>query len=253
MAQSFESWIEGLCPITRFILMSAVFLSAVVTLQVQSFTYVMLDFSTITSLQIWRPFTSALFFGRFSFPWFISMAMFVSYLKYNEEYDFQGKPADFAWMLLFIICGLSVGGLLLGLPIVSGGLLMALCWIFCKRHPQVRMTLYSFEFNATPFPWVLVVFHFMLGQSIMEDLLGIFVGHMFFFMHDLMPLANGVNLITTPAWFVRLLRMNNAGERFGTVHSGPQPYNGRPARQAQQGAGDGRYHRWGAGRVLGTA
>ncbi|EAN80209.1 hypothetical protein, conserved [Trypanosoma brucei brucei TREU927] len=252
MAQSFDDWLQSLNPVTKGVFAAAVLLTAAISMHIAPYTYFTLDTSAIMGLQLWRPFTAALFFGKFSFPWLIAMAMFVSYLKYNEEYDYQGKTADFAWMLILVVIGLTAGGLLLGLPIVSGALLMALCWVFCKRHPQLRMKLYSFEFDAKTFPWVLALFHFILGQNILEDALGIVVGHLFFFLNDLIPLKHGTNPIATPSWFVRLTGLENGGVRFGGVHAGGQAFAARFARQPPPAAAGGRPHHWGPGHRLGT-
>ncbi|KAH8605076.1 putative Der1 like family [Trypanosoma vivax] len=249
MAQSFETWFRSLGPVTRRILVASVAITMLSSVRAVPFPYLLLDYSALKRFELWRPATAALFFGNFSFPWLISIAMFVSYLSYNEENDFKGKSGDYAWMIVVLITGLTIGGLSLSLPVTSGGLLMSLCWIFCKRHPELRMALYSFEFNATTFPWVLLAFHFILGQNIVEDVLGIVVGHMFFFVKDLLPLTNPIDPLRTPSWFLRHVLANDGAQRVGSIF----PQSGTFVRQSSGRAAEerSRSHRWGPGRALG--
>lgn len=253
MAQSFDAWLNSLGFLTRYALGAVFVLTCLVSLHIVSPYHVVLLSTTFTEFQLWRLFTAALFFGSFSLPWLFSVAMFVSYMNYNETYDFKEKTGDFLWMLLFLLLCNSLGGVLLGLFTTSFALLMSLCWVFCRRHPELKMNLYGFEFASNTFPWILLLFHFILGQSVMEDILGIFVGHVFFFLRDVMPKTHGGDPLRTPAWFLRYVMPNSGRVGFGTVH--PATHNAHDARFArpQQRAADaGQQHRWGTGRVLGS-
>ncbi|RNF20354.1 Derlin-2/3 [Trypanosoma conorhini] len=251
MAQSFDSWLNSLGPLTRYALGAVVLLTAGASLRVIPLDYILLFPSAFTELQLWRLLTAAFFFGGFSFPWLLSVAMFVSYLNYNETYDFKGKSGDFLWMGLILILANAVGGLLLGLLVTSFALLMSLCWVFCKRHPELRMNLYNFEFHANTFPWILLVFHLILGQSILEDLLGIVVGHGFFFCRDVLPRTHGIDPLRTPAWFLRYVLPNAGPGGVATLYPASHPQAGRFARPPPD-ANAGQRHRWGTGRVLGA-
>ncbi|RNF09351.1 Derlin-2/3 [Trypanosoma rangeli] len=251
MAQSFDNWLSSLGPLTRYALGTVVLLTAGASLGIIPIQYILLSPIALTELQLWRLLTAAFFFGGFSFPWLLSVAMFVSYVNYNETYDFKGKSGDLLWMGFFLILANAMGGLLLGMLITSFALLMSLCWVFCKRHPELRMTLYGFEFHANTFPWILLVFHLIIGQSILEDLLGIVVGHLFFFCRDVLPKTHGIDPLCTPAWFQRYVMPNVGPVGVATLYPAVHPQVGRFARQPPA-ANAGLRHRWGAGHVLGS-
>lgn len=244
---SFESWWETLGPVTKFTLVTSVGVTAAISFGLVNPSYIVADFNaTIFKLQLWRIITASYCLGKFSFPWLMALAMLVTYVKYHEETEFKGRRADFVWMLSLIILFLTVCSWLLALPIVSFGFTMALCWIFCKRNPAAKMSLYFFEFNANVFPWALMAFHVVLGQSIVDDIVGIIAGHGFLFLKDMLPKTHGRDVIPTPQFLVNLLPHQRLVGGVGGVQV-MAPQNRAPAQPA--GA---RQHNWGQGRVLGT-
>ncbi|KAH9586200.1 Derlin [Trypanosoma melophagium] len=267
MAQNFETWLNNLSPMTRYILGIAVFLTVVSSLGVVGGERLLLTQDVITHMQLWRPFTSAFFLGNFSANWPFSLAILIMYSNYNEKFDFMGKSGDFVWMWLFMITIVTVVGLFIGLYFTSFSLMMALCWVFCKRHPEMNLTLFVFEFRAAVFPWVLLLFHVIMGGAFMEDIVGIVIGHLYYFLKDVFPETHGMNPLRTPAWFLRLVMPNdmrtglhvwssgayrpagNSNSNNMNMMSGSSSYSTGSA----GGSGSGSQHRWGKGRALGSS
>ncbi|CAG0884423.1 unnamed protein product [Darwinula stevensoni] len=55
------------------------------------------------------------------------------------------------------------------------------------------------HFQAPYLPWVLLAFSILLGNSVTVDLLGMTVGHIYYFVEDVFPLMpNGTHLLKTP-------------------------------------------------------
>lgn len=200
MAQSFEQWLESLGPVTKACLGLIVGLAAVSTFGMLSPYSILLTKEALFSLQLWRFVTAAFFLGSFSFPWIMSVFMFYTFLNYNEQTNFKNKTADFVWAFAFIIITHGLLGLYFGQMITSFSVAMSLCWMFCKRNPEMRLTLYSFEFRAPTFPWALMVLNLIISQRIFDDLLGIFVGHLYVYLHDVVPLLFNVNALRTPSF-----------------------------------------------------
>ena len=54
-------------------------------------------------------------------------------------------------------------------------------------------------FRAPYLPWVLMVFSFLLGKSITVELLGMVVGHFYYFLEDVSPnKSGGIRILKTP-------------------------------------------------------
>ncbi|XP_045391047.1 derlin-3 isoform X4 [Lemur catta] len=122
--------------------------------------------------QVWRLVTNFLFFGPLGFSFFFNMLFVFHYCRMLEEGSFRGRTADFVFMFLF------------------GGVLMTV----------------SFPRALAPFlPWALMGFSLLLGNSILVDLLGIAVGHTYYFLEDVFPKQpGGKRLLLTPG-FLKLL------------------------------------------------
>ena len=75
-----------------------------------------------------------------------------------------------------------------------------LVYVWARRNPHVRMNFFGLlSFNAPYLPWVLLGFSVLLGNSVSVDILGMAVGHAYYFLEDVFPLQpGGVKLLKTP-------------------------------------------------------
>ncbi|XP_021061068.1 derlin-3 isoform X4 [Mus pahari] len=116
--------------------------------------------------QVWRLITTFLFFGPLGFGFFFNMLFVFRYCRMLEEGSFRGRKADFVFMFLF-------GGVLMTAPFL---------------------------------PWALMGFSLLLGNSVVTDLLGILVGHIYYFLEDVFPnQPGGKRLLLTPSVLKLLL------------------------------------------------
>lgn len=239
---TFESFWANLLPVTKYALVTALVCTALFSFKVVSPFYLITDVTrTFTNLEVWRVITSCLFFGKFGFPWLMNVATFYMHLKNNEE-SYRGKLADFIWMLVTVIFGLHIGAVILGLDLLSFAFTMSLCWVWCRRNPTAQLSIYMFKFTANYFPFALMAFHLLMGMSIVDDIVGIVVGHAFLFLSDMLPKTHNINILQTPQWLVRMFPYERLGAY--TVHA---PGEARPA-AANAGPA---VRNWGRGRVLG--
>lgn len=150
--------------------------------------------------QFWRLFTTFLFTGSFGFSFLFNITFTYKYCSMLEEGSFRGRPADFFYMFLFgsvsmIIIGLFVNQLFLGHAFT-----IMLVYIWSRRNPHSRMNFFGLiTFQAPYLPWVLLGVSVLLGSEIMTDLMGISVGHLYYFLEDVAPnLTGGYHFLRTP-------------------------------------------------------
>jgi Derlin-2/3 len=79
-------------------------------------------------------------------------------------------------------------------------------YIGCRRNPFVVYNFFGlFRFQAPYLPWILVLFSVLFGGSVAVDLIGIAVGHLYYFLEDVFPnKPGGFRIIRTP-YFMRWL------------------------------------------------
>lgn len=75
-----------------------------------------------------------------------------------------------------------------------------LVYVWSRRNPFTRMNFFGLlNFMAPYLPWVLLGFSVILGNTIGVDLMGMAVGHIYYFLEDVFPLQNGgFRILKTP-------------------------------------------------------
>lgn len=150
--------------------------------------------------QVWRIFTTFLFFGQFGFNFLFNIIFTYRYCRMLEEGSFRGRTADFFYMFLFGGALMIIIAVFVQLLFLGQAFTIMLVYIWSRRNPYVRMNFFGLlNFQAPYLPWVLLAFSLLLGNSIMVDLMGIAVGHMYYFLEDVFPYqAGGMRLLSTP-------------------------------------------------------
>ncbi|XP_011816235.1 PREDICTED: derlin-3 isoform X2 [Colobus angolensis palliatus] len=156
--------------------------------------------------QVWRLVTNFLFFGPLGFSFFFNILFVFRYCRMLEEGSFRGRTADFVFMFLFGGVLMTLLGFLGSLFFLGQALMAMLVYVWSRRSPRVRVSFFGlFTFQAPFLPWALMGFSLLLGNSILVDLLGIAVGHIYYFLEDVFPnQPGGKRLLLTPG-FLKLL------------------------------------------------
>uniref|UniRef100_A0A9L0JGT9 Derlin n=1 Tax=Equus asinus TaxID=9793 RepID=A0A9L0JGT9_EQUAS len=104
---------------------------------------------------------------------------------------------------------------------------------------------FLYGFQACYLPWVILGFNYIIGGSVINELIGNLVGHLYFFLMFRYPMdLGGRNFLSTPQFLYRWL----PSRRGGVSGFGVPPASMR--RAADQNGGGGR-HNWGQGFRLG--
>ena len=194
-AQDIFSWYHEIPPISRCYLTGAVAVTTACFLDLVSPLTLYYNYDLILNKgQYWRLITSFLFFGSFSIDFLFHMYFVVRYCRLLEEGPFRGRTADFVFMLMYgatlmLICSVSFDMFarikFLGHPL---SFMMVYLWARDPDQYHVRMSFFGvLQFNAPYLPWVLLLFSLMLGNPVEMDLLGIVVGHTYYFLDYVYP------------------------------------------------------------------
>uniref|UniRef100_A0A4W5N4L7 Derlin n=1 Tax=Hucho hucho TaxID=62062 RepID=A0A4W5N4L7_9TELE len=239
MAHSFTQEYFQIPSVTRAYTTACVLTTAAVQLEV--ITPFQLYFNPdliIRRCQIWRLITNFLFFGSLGFSFLFNIIFLYRYCRMLEEGSFRGRTADFVYMFLFGGVLMTLFGLFANLFFLGQAFTIMLVYVWSRRNPYIRMNFFGLlNFQAPFLPWVLMGFSLLLGNSIVVDLLGIGVGHIYYFLEDVFPnQPGGRKLLMTP----ELLRTV-----FDTPEEDPS-YFPVPEEQAgefwQDQGGDGEEH-----------
>ena len=207
-------------PVTRVYTSACVITTLAVQLEIVSpFQLYFNPLLIIRQWQFWRIVTTFLFFGTFGFNFLFNMIFTYRYCRMLEEGSFRGKSSDFVMMFIFgalamISFAFFVNLLFLGQVRKKEGKGERLCdnvddvqaftimlvYVWARRNPYIRMNFFGLlTFNAPYLPWVLLGFSLLLGNSVSVDLLGMAVGHCYYFIEDIFPnQPGGWKILRTP-------------------------------------------------------
>jgi Derlin-2/3 len=195
--------------ITRTYMLLALLTTTLCALDVVTPFQLYLSFELIVQEgQYWRLLTNFFFFGgNFNLNFLFHMFFLVRYSSALEEGSFRGRTADFFWMLV-------VGGSLMvcltpfvQLNFLGESLAFMMVYVWGRRNTNVHMSLLgSITFSAPYLPYVLLAFSYFLGSSGLVDIVGIIVGHLYYFLEDVYPrmLTSRRRILKTP-WLVEQL------------------------------------------------
>jgi hypothetical protein len=250
---SIQSWFNNVPIITKIFLVGTLLTATITSFRfVSPETLVLIWPYVVEKFQIWRLVTPFFFAGSFSFNF--AMHLYVLYencLRYESNpFDTGGggNSSDFLWMICLTSAALLVISYIFDLYLLSEPMLYVIMYIWSRREPASLLNIFGFRFKSIYLPWVYIAIRLLMGGAISEPLIGIGVGHLYYFLIEVLPVSYGRRVIFTPNWCVKFISRST-----GFTISTAAP---RPPQQAPRNAPDRNTNRptynWGRGRTLGN-
>ncbi|XP_054274176.1 derlin-1-like [Macrosteles quadrilineatus] len=207
----------------------------------------------IHRFQIWRPFTALFFYPISSatgFHFLINCYFLYNYSMRLETGQYAGRSADYLFMLLFNWLACVIIGLVAEIPLLMDSMVLSVLYVWCQLNKDVIVNFwFGTSFKAMYLPFVLFAFNLIISGGGMMELVGIVVGHVYFFLKYKYPQElGGQEFITTPSILYHYFPNERVMGGFGAVPT--RRAGGDPPPRPGGGGGWGGYN-WGRGNVLG--
>ena len=232
---SIEEWYRSLPYLTRGWLTTSFIVSLLVTFRVLSPATIALSWEPIISqLQVWRLVSNFFFFAALNdaMMMFLNFYMLVTYCRPMETNYHPGVrgAAELVFMTAFLAAALIALTLVFPLFILAQPLLTAIIYVWSRKDPHRPVVIYGFTFEQWHVPFVFVAVSFVLsgGALPIGVLAGIFVGHLWYFMTEVVPRVYGLVLLTVPQRLYDWFDVNYPRAQ------GEAPLNPRVQQQQQQ-------------------
>jgi Derlin-2/3 len=144
------------------------------------------------------------------------MILFFRNSKFLESSVFKGNSADYIFFLLFSITFILIISFFFGFIFPASCLSFAMTYYWGRKSKNVIVQFMGiFNLRAPYLPWFYLVFSFLLDSDFKYDLVGMIVGHFFFFFKDIFPRIKKLNnyqIMKTPNFIKKIcdkLRLNN--------------------------------------------
>ncbi|XP_064620989.1 derlin-2-like [Lineus longissimus] len=207
MLQTFQQEYMQMPPITRAYTTACVVTTLLVQLEVLTPFHLYFNPELIFyHYQLWRLVTNFTFFGTIGFNFLFNMIFLYRYCRMLEESSFRGRTADLVFMFFLGGFLMTVVALFVNIVFLGQAFTMMIVYIWSRRNPYVRMNFFGLmNFQAPYLAWVLLAFSWLLGNVITVDLMGIAIGHIYFYLEDVFPeQPGGFKILKTPAILVML-------------------------------------------------
>jgi len=212
-----EDWFNSLPIITRYWLVSALGSTVLISMGMLDPMSIILDWRMIwNKFQIWRFFSSAVFFGGFSFNYMMQLYMLVSYSQRYESDALNsgggGGSSDFAFMLCIGIFLLSVFGYYMRMILIGQPLIYMIMYVWSQKNYMETVSLFfGIKIQAIYLPWAMTALQVLMGASPIPSLMGILVGHIYYFLLELVPSKYGTDIIRCPMFMINLFGHGRSG------------------------------------------
>ena len=105
---------------------------------------------------------------------------------------FDGRPADYFFMLLFNWVLAIIVALFMSIPFIMDPMVMSILYVWCQLNKDTIVSFwFGTQFKAMYLPWVLFGFKMIISGGGVMELVGILIGHMYFFLMFKYPQVRG--------------------------------------------------------------
>lgn len=221
----FSRWFAVQPFTTKYLVLLSILIPIAIRLYYPVLLHVLVfDSSAWKRLQLWR----------FVSNYFVALPTTINYLmslllrgKYSLYLESAMSPSDYLTFILFAMLSLNVVNIfILGLPVMWDALSMAIVYVWSRRFAEQKVSFWGgFAFPARYLPLVLLLWDALLRGQWVEGLLGILVGHLYWFARE------EYDAIKTPAVIKAFFR----DQRRSLLRQEEGLYNAHPRRGDDRG------------------
>lgn len=176
-----------------------------------------------------------------------------------------GGTADYAFAIMFgmitILCTYPFVDAMVGLPPKFAlNLIYYVMYVWSKRNPTIQMNIWGIPILGVYLPFAYLALNVLMGHYYMDLIHGVMIGHIYYFLVDVVPQVHGKDVLHTPQFLIDSFGVGEYRPEPMVRPQQPQQGGGRPAagggagftaqappnqQQPQQRGGGG--HNWGGG------
>lgn len=180
-------------------------------------------------MQVWRLFTHLFFIAPFSMNFLFNMLWLLQYGQILEKQTFAFAPADMVYMLLFGGTLLTAVSLLipsLGMTFNAAPLIFMLIYVYSRNFPNQNASIWGlFTIQTFYLPFAFLGVTVVLGGDPIPDIVGMVIGHLYWFLTEIYPSQGGRNWLETPDWLKQVVSNFGIGPPPRPVDSVPQGFS----------------------------
>jgi len=116
-----------------------------------------------------------------------------------------GGTADYVFMLCFGMCSILLSHFFLSShvpPLFTSTLVYFVMYVWSRREPHSQTNIYGFPVKRMYLPYVFIAINVVMGGSPASLLHGMGVGHLYYFLIEVVPREYGKDYLHTPDFLI---------------------------------------------------
>mmetsp|Transcript_41176 Transcript_41176/g.60432 ORF Transcript_41176/g.60432 Transcript_41176/m.60432 type:complete len:286 (-) Transcript_41176:36-893(-) len=162
------------------------------------------------NFELWRILTPFCYAGPFKMETLFALYMLVTF---SERYEAAspyntgggGGTADYAFCVLF-----GMASILLTYPLIMGMVMPIFCrtmtfyvlYIWSKQNPNAQSNIWGVPIKALHLPFAYLGLSVLMGNPYLDLMHGMVIGHVYYFLVDVVPVLYGKDLLHTPQFLI---------------------------------------------------
>lgn len=205
-----QQWYESIPLVTKHWLTATILTTVSCNFGIFPIMKVIFIYDAVASrFEVWRLITPFLYIGKFEFR--TAMSLFILY-QYSRNYEIGigfntgagGGTADYIFMMMLGMVLILISGALLGLGVVfATTLVYYVMYIWTKRNPTAQTNIWGVPMQAIYLPFALLGLNVIMGNQYIDMIHGYAVGHIYYFLVDVVPKVYGKVYLTTPLFLIQ--------------------------------------------------
>ena len=160
------------------------------------------------NFEIYLLFTPFIFAGGFSFNFAMHVYVLYENCKRYEMNPFNtgggGNSSDFLWMMIIGMIMIMSMTYFFPMEMLADPIVFYIVYVWSRRSPDTQLSIYGLKLKSLYLPWAFIAIRLIMGGSIVEPLIGIACGHIYYFLVDVLPLSHGYDIIRTPKFCINI-------------------------------------------------
>ena len=176
-------------PITRALVIASLLLTLLTHLEIVSGFKFFFNLGLIAwELQIWRLVTHLLFFGELGIHTFFRLLLFYRFSKHLETSSFGSDSIAYFWFLVYGATLINGAAWLTGHFHLADSLMTMIMYYWSRKNQDMMLQVFGIIPVRAPYiTWFFMVIEYLIGDFVVKDLIGIIVGHVYFYYVDIYP------------------------------------------------------------------
>lgn len=130
-----------------------------------------------------------------------------------EEHAYHNKRAEFLTMLLFGALLMLIAAYFFKFLFLSQAMTTMILYVWSRKNPTEQLRFYGLIWiKASYLPFVLLLLSIFLRQKISSDILGIAVGHIYYYLTVVLPVTFQLNIEFAPRFLKKFFGEDHSDE-----------------------------------------